>query len=780
MSIGKKITLLIVGISLVLLVVSFFVLNSFKSGIAQGVYEETKAVMSLKIEDRVDAKLDAGISNAVAIANDANIAKALENNDRNLAIKTVKSISDKYKSETSYKNAKVHIHDKDIKSFLRNWEPEKFGDDLASFRHTIKKVKTTKKSLYAIEVGNSGLTFRGLTPIVKDDNYLGSLEFILGFDSIVKQFSTEKENLLILMDDKLAHLAKLADTSKKVSNYILSQKGFDEKFFKAAQKINTNELLEKGFVLDNDYFYTYATIKDFDGNSAGIYLLGKDRASIEKAVIGASNIINTALIMIIILIIALAVTIIVAIRKVVITPLKNINDSLSLFFSLLNRETTKAELIKLDSKDEFGEMAVIINENITNIEKSIIADKQMIGNTQAVMNRVKNGWYSEFIEAIPASNELDVLKQTLNEMIKANRARFLEIDEILEAYANHNYTPSAHLNPTDEKDGILERLIIGLNAMQTSITEMLSNSLQNGIDLQSDASTLKQAVETLSTASNQQAASLEETAAAMEEMTSNVQNNVQKSNEMATMANQTDSAAKDGAELAKRTSTAMTEIQTATNSINDAVAIIENIAFQTNILSLNAAVEAATAGDAGKGFAVVAQEVRNLANRSADAAKEIKTMAALAANKSNEGMNIATELTRGFEVIADKIAQTASMVQDVSNANKEQMQGIGQINTAVTQLDQMTQENAKIAAQADSIANATIQKAEAMVKDALSKEFVGKSNISATQSSTTGIKATRTSKLVQAAKPVVAKQKYASNAIAKNSSKHESDVWESF
>jgi hypothetical protein len=119
------------------------------------------------------------------------------------------------------------------------------------------------------------------------------------------------------------------------------------------------------------------------------------------------------------------------------------------------------------------------------------------------------------------------------------------------------------------------------------------------------------------------------------------------------------------------------------------------------------------------------------------------------------------------------------MVQDVSNANREQMQGIGQINTAVTQLDQMTQENAKVAAQADAIANATISTAQAMVQDALSKEFVGKSNIRATQSSTTGINAT-TSKPVHAAKPVVAKQKYASNAIAKNSSKHESDVWESF
>ena len=212
-------------------------------------------------------------------------------------------------------------------------------------------------------------------------------------------------------------------------------------------------------------------------------------------------------------------------------------------------------------------------------------------------------------------------------------------------------------------------------------------------------------------------------------MTSNVQQNAQKANEMASMAAQTDASAKEGALLAQRTTTAMTEIQVATNSINNAVSIIENIAFQTNILSLNAAVEAATAGDAGKGFAVVAQEVRNLANRSADAAKEIKAMAEQAAAKSNEGMSIATELTRGFEVIAGKIEQTTILVQDVSNASREQMQGIGQINTAVTQLDQMTQENAKIAAEADSIANSTIDKATAMVEDASSKNFVGKNDI---------------------------------------------------
>jgi methyl-accepting chemotaxis protein len=247
---------------------------------------------------------------------------------------------------------------------------------------------------------------------------------------------------------------------------------------------------------------------------------------------------------------------------------------------------------------------------------------------------------------------------------------------------------------------------------------------------------------------------------------------------MAVMAAQTDASAKEGAQLAGRTAVAMSEIQEATTSINNAVAIIENIAFQTNILSLNAAVEAATAGDAGKGFAVVAQEVRNLANRSADAAKEIKTLAEQAARKSNEGTAIATELTRGFEVIADKIAQTTMLVQDVSNASREQMQGIGQINTAVTQLDQMTQENAKIAAEADNIANATIDKAQAMVEDASSKNFIGKDKIRNTAGHEHTATKTHQRPAIKGSTPT-AKKNPQPSAIIKSS--HSSDdAWESF
>lgn len=198
---------------------------------------------------------------------------------------------------------------------------------------------------------------------------------------------------------------------------------------------------------------------------------------------------------------------------------------------------------------------------------------------------------------------------------------------------------------------------------------------------------------------------------------------------MSLIAEEALDATKNGSKLADNTVLAINEISKATTDINEAIAIIDNIAFQTNILSLNAAVEAATAGEAGKGFAVVAGEVRNLAARSAEAAHQIKVLTEQAKLKSNEGLAISNEMIQGFVSLNDKIRQTAELVSDVANANKEQMAGITQINDAVAHLDQMTQENAKVANESDEVADELLGMANIIVDDAKSKDFVGKDQI---------------------------------------------------
>ena len=167
------------------------------------------------------------------------------------------------------------------------------------------------------------------------------------------------------------------------------------------------------------------------------------------------------------------------------------------------------------------------------------------------------------------------------------------------------------------------------------------------------------------------------------------------------------------------------------NLVNDAISVIDQIAFQTNILSLNAAVEAATAGEAGKGFAVVAQEVRNLASRSAEAAKEIKNIVETATLKANQGKQIAGNMIDGYKQLNENIVHTTNLIADIQNASKEQLLGIEQINDAVNQLDQQTQENASIATQTQDVAKITDEIAKLVIKSVDNKEFEGKNSVKA-------------------------------------------------
>ena len=195
---------------------------------------------------------------------------------------------------------------------------------------------------------------------------------------------------------------------------------------------------------------------------------------------------------------------------------------------------------------------------------------------------------------------------------------------------------------------------------------------------------------------------------------------------MSNFATALSKSADQGESLANETTKSMNEIEEEVNAITEAISVIDQIAFQTNILSLNAAVEAATAGEAGKGFAVVAQEVRNLASRSSQAANEIKTIVQNATDKANGGKNIAGNMISGYVGLHENIAKTINLIKDVEMASTEQLTGINQINDAVNNLDKKTQQNASIASQTNDIAMKTDTIAKLVVSDANEKEFIGK------------------------------------------------------
>ncbi|GKT32078.1 PAS domain S-box protein [Aduncisulcus paluster] len=240
-------------------------------------------------------------------------------------------------------------------------------------------------------------------------------------------------------------------------------------------------------------------------------------------------------------------------------------------------------------------------------------------------------------------------------------------------------------------------------------------------------------------------------------------------------SNITDSASQ-GESLANQTTDAMNEIDKEVNAINEAISVIDQIAFQTNILSLNAAVEAATAGEAGKGFAVVAQEVRNLASRSAEAANEIKSLVENATTKANGGKKIADKMINGYTVLNENIARTIELIKDVEMASKEQLTGIEQINDAVNSLDQQTQQNAMIASQTHDVAVDTDKIAKLVVSDADAKEFVGKNTVKAKTMTQEEAKQKHTPLKKNVSVPSSSKPKLETI----KSSQNDSDEWASF
>ena len=192
---------------------------------------------------------------------------------------------------------------------------------------------------------------------------------------------------------------------------------------------------------------------------------------------------------------------------------------------------------------------------------------------------------------------------------------------------------------------------------------------------------------------------------------------------MASYSNQLSTSILQGEQLANSTVISMNEINEQTNAIAEAITIIDQIAFQTNILSLNAAVEAATAGEAGRGFAVVAAEVRNLASRSAEAAKEIKTLVENATNKANNGKKIADDMISGYKQLNDNISKTTKIIEDISQSSKEQRTSIEQINDVVNELDKQTQQNAVVANETQTIALETSTIAKKILEDVNNKKF---------------------------------------------------------
>ena len=403
--------------------------------------------------------------------------------------------------------------------------------------------------------------------------------------------------------------------------------------------------------------------------------------------------------------------------------LSKINDGIEQFMKYLNKEINEIEYIKVGTKGYLGQLADMVNKNIDTINGNLEKDLLCVGEATITLDKVQKGYYGCRVKSVAANPQVRILAKNINSMLDIQQKIINEILRVLNEYTNYNYLSVIDIK---EIEGESKQMVEGINALGQAITNMLIENKTNGQTLDEGSTQLLKNVDQLNKASNDAAARLEETAAAVEEITSNIALSSQNIAQMAKNANELTVSANEGEKLATQTVSSMDDINTQVTAINEAISVIDQIAFQTNILSLNAAVEAATAGEAGRGFAVVAAEVRNLASRSAEAANEIKALVENATLKSKQGKDIAASMINGYHNLNDNINNTLSLISEVENASKEQKYGIEQISDAINSLDKQTQINANVANHTNTIAVETSELAKNVVESTNTKEFRGK------------------------------------------------------
>jgi methyl-accepting chemotaxis protein len=275
---------------------------------------------------------------------------------------------------------------------------------------------------------------------------------------------------------------------------------------------------------------------------------------------------------------------------------------------------------------------------------------------------------------------------------------------------------TAHIDGRDEAAALLQ----ALQRMAGNLAEVVGSVRTGSDSIATASSQIASGNADLSQRTEEQASNLQQTAASMEQLTGTVKNNADAAEQASQLAMNASQVAVQGGEVVERVVSTMQEISASSTKIADIIGVIDGIAFQTNILALNAAVEAARAGEQGRGFAVVAAEVRSLAQRSATAAKEIKSLIAESVEKVSAGSDLVSEAGRTMGDVVDQVKRVTDLINEISTATREQTKGIEQVGSAVGQLDQVTQQNAALVEQSAAASDSLKQQATQLV-DAVSR-----------------------------------------------------------
>jgi len=326
---------------------------------------------------------------------------------------------------------------------------------------------------------------------------------------------------------------------------------------------------------------------------------------------------------------------------------------------------------------------------------------------QTLVDAAGHGDYAMRGDEVKFDHEFRRMVAGLNQLMQTSEAALSDVGRVLGAVAKGDLTEKI----SNDYQGMLGRLKDDSNKTVENLTEIVNQIKDASETINTASSEISQGNTDLSQRTEEQASSLEETASSMEELTSTVKQNAENARQANQLAVGASDVAMKGGEVVRQVVTTMSGISESSKKIADIIGTIDGIAFQTNILALNAAVEAARAGEQGRGFAVVATEVRNLAQRSANAAKEIKALIEDSVGRVDAGSRLVDEAGQTMDEIVSSVKRVTDIMAEITAASQEQSSGIEQVNHAITQMDQVTQQNAALVEEAAAAAESMQEQA---------------------------------------------------------------------
>jgi methyl-accepting chemotaxis protein len=381
-----------------------------------------------------------------------------------------------------------------------------------------------------------------------------------------------------------------------------------------------------------------------------------------------------------------------------------LNDVTRVATALANGDLSQK--ITKDYPGVFGQTKNGVNSTVDSLTK-IVEEIKIIVEDAAI-----RGSFSTKMDMNGKAGYTKTLSELLNQLSTVTDTGLRDVVRVAQAMADADMTQSI----TADYPGLFGQTKDAINTTVNNLQKLVIDVKSSVDSIGTASKEIASGNTDLSQRTEEQASSLEETAASMEELTSTVKQNADSANQANQLAHNASTVAQKGGSVVQQVVGTMSSINDSSRKIVDIISVIDGIAFQTNILALNAAVEAARAGEQGRGFAVVAAEVRNLAQRSAAAAKEISALIGDSVQKVEVGTKLVDDAGKTMEEIVNAVKRVTDIMSEISAASNEQSQGIEQINRAITQMDEVTQQNAALVEEAAAAAESLEEEAQSLTR----------------------------------------------------------------